>query len=70
MRLLKILVALAIVGGTVISISVAKPEYAKKEGKACTYCHTKAGKPDLNDTGKCYKENDHSLAKCKAPENK
>jgi hypothetical protein len=25
------------------------------------------GKPDLNDTGKCYKANDHSLAKCKAP---
>ena len=50
-----------------ISISTAKPAYAKKEGKKCTYCHTAAGKPDLNDTGKCYKENDHSLEKCKAP---
>jgi hypothetical protein len=45
-----------------------KPEYAKKEGKGCTYCHTKMGSKDLNTTGKCYKDNDHSLAKCKAPE--
>jgi hypothetical protein len=50
-----------------ISVSTAKPEYAKKEGKGCKYCHVAAGKPDLNDTGKCYKANDHSLAKCKAP---
>ena len=41
-----------------------KPEYAKKEGKTCVYCHTKAGAKDLNDIGKCYKQNDHSLAKC------
>jgi hypothetical protein len=60
-------VALAILSVSMISISTAKPEYAKKEGKKCTYCHTAAGKPDLNDTGKCYKANDHSLAKCKAP---
>ena len=26
-----------------------------------------AGKPELNDIGKCYKANDHSLAKCSAP---
>lgn len=45
-----------------------KPEYAKKEGKSCTYCHTKMGSKDLNATGKCYKDGDHSLAKCKAPE--
>jgi hypothetical protein len=30
----------------------------------------KAGAKDLNDTGKCYGANDHSLAKCKAPEKK
>jgi hypothetical protein len=46
------------------------PEYAKKEKKACTACHVKMS-PDkaemaknLNATGTCYKENDHSLAKC------
>jgi hypothetical protein len=68
MKLFRVLVALAILSGAMVSISTAKPEYAKKEGKKCTYCHVKAGSKDLNDTGKCYKDNDHSLDKCKAPE--
>lgn len=42
----------------------SKPEFAKKEGKPCTACHTKAGATDLNDTGKCYKEK-KSLDSCK-----
>jgi hypothetical protein len=67
MRLFQILVALALLSGAMISISTAKMEYAKKEGKKCVYCHVAAGKPDLNDTGKCYKDNNHSLEKCKAP---
>ena len=67
MRLFRVLVALGILSGCMISISTAKPEYAKKEGKGCKYCHVTVGKPDLNDTGKCYKANDHSLAKCTAP---
>jgi hypothetical protein len=40
------------------------PEYGKKEGKACEYCHTAFGKADLNDVGKCYKAHDHSLKDC------
>jgi len=46
-------------------------EYAKKEGGAkCTVCHGKmegkeAMAKNLNETGKCYAANDHSLAKCK-----
>jgi len=67
MKLFRVLIALAILSSSMISISTAKPAYAKKEGKKCTYCHVAAGKPDLNDTGKCYKANDHSLAKCAAP---
>ena len=67
MRLFQVLVALAILSGSMLSISKATPAYAKKEGKKCTYCHVQVGKPDLNDTGKCYKANDHSLAKCSAP---
>lgn len=47
--------------------SSAKPEYAKKEGKACTYCHVKAGSKELNDTGKCYQKNNHSLEGCPKP---
>ncbi len=44
--------------------AMSKPEFAKKEGKPCTNCHVKAGKPDLNDIGKCYKEK-KSLDDCK-----
>ena len=67
MKMLKVLVTLAIFCGSMISLSTAKPEYAKKEGKKCAYCHVAAGKKDLNDTGKCYAAHDHSLAKCEAP---
>ena len=46
------------------TFSFGKTEYTKKEGKGCTYCHTAAGKPDLNDVGKCYAEHNHSLEGC------
>ncbi len=45
----------------------AKPEYAKKEGKTCVYCHVKAGSKDLNDAGKYYKEHNHSLVGYQPP---
>jgi mono/diheme cytochrome c family protein len=45
-------------------VSFAKPEYAKKEKKNCATCHVKAGSKDLNDIGKCYAKNSHSLDKC------
>jgi len=48
----------AFVGST---ISYGKPEYTKKEKKACMYCHVKANSKELNDAGKYYKEHDHSL---------
>ena len=65
--ILKITVGLAfIVGGLVLSSpsSFGKTEYTKKEGKGCTYCHTAAGKKDLNDLGKCYAEHNHTLEGC------
>jgi hypothetical protein len=48
--------------------SYGKPEYAKKENiKSCTTCHSKMGaKPELNEYGKCYQDNNHSLTNCKA----
>jgi hypothetical protein len=59
--------ALLVAGGlSLTTISYAKPEYSKKEKKGCTYCHTTAGKKDLNDTGKCYAEHEHSLSSCSA----
>jgi hypothetical protein len=48
----------------------AKPEYSKKTSKNCVYCHTKMGAKDLNATGTCYKDNNHSLDTCKAPADK
>ena len=73
MRLLKLLIPAGILISSLIlttSLSVAKPEYTKKEKKSCTYCHAKqsADKAEmaknLNDVGTCYKDNEHSLAKC------
>jgi hypothetical protein len=49
------------------SVTYGKMEYSKKEGKPCTACHTKMGAKDLNDVGKCYAANGHSLAKCAEP---
>ena len=47
------------------SLSYAKPEYTKKEKVNCVICHVANGKKELNDTGKCYGDNKHSLATCK-----
>ena len=46
----------------------AKPDYAKKEKTACTTCHIKLGKPELNDTGKCYEKSKY-LAVCQKSNN-
>lgn len=43
--------------------SFGKPEYTKKEKKACIYCHVAANSKDLNDVGKCYAKS-HSLDGC------
>ena len=66
MKLYLVSIALAVLSGCLISISTssAKPAYAAKEHKQCIYCHITAGKPDLNDVGKCYKAHDHSLGAC------
>lgn len=50
--------------------SQATIEYAKKEKKSCTVCHTKAGSKELNDVGKCYEKNKHSLKGCESKEKK
>jgi hypothetical protein len=41
--------------------SFAKPAYAKKEAKTCTFCHVKAGSKDLNAAGNYYKDHNYSL---------
>jgi hypothetical protein len=51
-----------LVGVAVSSMtSYAKPEYTKKEKKACTFCHVSAKSKELNDAGKYYKDHDHSF---------
>ena len=72
MRLKLVVPGAILFAGFLASVSPVHgtPEYAKKEKKACTYCHTKMVSDkkemaqDLNATGDCYKSNDHSLAKC------
>jgi len=76
MRWMKLIAPAAVLtGGFLVCTSsvYGTAEYAKKEKKACTYCHTKmvAEKTEmaknLNDAGNCYKSNEHSLAKCAPP---
>lgn len=66
MKLLRILLAVLILGGALVTLSTAKMEYSKKEGKACVFCHTKMGSKELNEAGKYYKEHKHSLQGYKA----
>ena len=70
MKLFKVLIAISISCGFLLTLATAKMEYAKKEGKPCTFCHVKMGSKELNDAGKYYKAHDHSLEGYKAPEKK
>ena len=63
-RVIRALAIVAAVTLLVAPLATGTPEYAKKEQKQCTVCHTALGKPDLNDVGKCYKERNRSLVGC------
>ncbi|HEV2352202.1 MAG TPA: hypothetical protein VG028_20400 [Terriglobia bacterium] len=67
MRTLKVMFAL-LIGGLTLSATLmfGKAEYAKTEKKACSACHVdiKKSPKDLNDVGKCYAKNKHSLTGC------
>ncbi|HYW43453.1 MAG TPA: hypothetical protein VE959_11400 [Bryobacteraceae bacterium] len=74
MRALKVAVpTILLLAGFLLCTSAGfgKPEYMKKENlKSCTTCHSKMEAKEnmaknLNDTGKCYAKNDHSLENCK-----
>jgi cytochrome c551/c552 len=67
MKTLKVMAAL-LIGGLTLSATLmfGKAEYAKTEKKGCTYCHVdvKKSPKELNDVGKCYAKNKHSLKGC------
>ncbi len=70
MKWVKIVLASALISGTLLSFATAKMEFSKKVGKKCTFCHVKMGSKELNDAGKYYKEHNNSLEGYKAPEEK
>jgi hypothetical protein len=61
MRFLGVFLALVVFSGFALTLVNAKPEYGKKEGKACTYCHPAGKFKEFTDAGKYYKEHNHSL---------
>jgi hypothetical protein len=58
-----------ILSGLSATLLLGKPEYTKKEGKACITCHVKNGSKELNDMGKCYAKS-HSLKNCQDSDKK
>ena len=70
MKLFIAVFAVAILGLALLPLAHGKPEFSKKEGKKCDYCHVTTSSKELNDTGKCYKKNNHSLEGCPVPEQK
>ena len=69
MRLIRTLFLLTIALFIAASLGMGTADYAKKEGKVCTFCHPAGKFKELTDAGKYYKEHNHSLEGYKAPEN-
>ncbi len=67
MKVLRLFLIAVIFGGAMLSFVNAKPEYSKKEKKACTFCHPAGKMKELTDAGKYYKEHNHSLEGYTAP---
>jgi hypothetical protein len=44
-----------------LPFTMGKAEYAKKEGKACNFCHPPGKFKELTAAGKYYKDHNHSL---------
>jgi len=67
MKLIRTVLLLAFAIVMALPFGLGKAEYAKKEGKACTFCHPAGKFKELTDAGKYYKDHDHSLEGYKAP---
>jgi hypothetical protein len=64
--------ALLLVLGLLVmaSLGLTKPEFTKKEGKPCTFCHPAGKFKELTEAGKYYKEHNYSLEGYKSSEQK
>ncbi len=51
-----------------VSFGMTKQEYAKKEGKTCTFCHPAGKFKVLTEASKYYREHNNSLEGYKAGE--
>jgi hypothetical protein len=67
MRLIRTSVLLFFAVVLALPLGLGKAEYAKKEGKACTFCHPSGKFKELTTAGQYYKDHNHSLEGYKAP---
>ena len=70
MKLIRLMLAAAVLAGVLASMTTAKPEYAKKEGKKCVDCHEGGNPKKFTAMGQYYKDHNHSLEGYKAEEKK
>ena len=68
MTRISLLTVLALMLG--LSVGVSKPEFTKKEGKPCTFCHPAGKFKEMTEAGKYYKEHNYSLEGYQASEKK
>ena len=70
MKLVRLLVLMILALFVTVSLGLSKPDYTKKEGKQCTFCHPAGKFKELTGAGKYYKEHNHSLEGYQASEEK
>jgi hypothetical protein len=70
MRLIRTFVLLVFAVVLALPLGLGKAEYAKKEGKSCTFCHPAGKFKELTAAGQYYKDHNHSLEGYKAAADK
>jgi hypothetical protein len=70
MKLIRAVLLVAFAITMVLPFGMGKAEYAKKEGKACAFCHPPGKMKELTPAGQYYKDHNHSLEGYKEPEAK
>lgn len=52
----------------IAALGVSKPEFTKKEGKVCTFCHPPGKFKELTEAGRYYRDHNFSLEGYKSSE--